>query len=138
MLKQYVHHVVLLLPGKNSQKLNHLPIFWNFWRMFFRLKSPDQITFALIKHAWYLEQLSEMDHGIGYGKRQLDSLSMLIITSTIEMMMNFARNGVILHQLMALHLIWLLKLKIKKEKLVSDMHSAHGYVFIIGLYINDN
>ena len=63
-----------------------------------------------------------MAHGTGYGKRQLDLLLMLIITSTIEMMMNFERNGVILHQLMAQHLIWLLKQKIKKEKLVSDIH----------------
>ena len=93
--------------------------------MFFRLKSPDQIIFALIKHAWYFKQLSEMDHGIGYEKRLHGLLLMLITTSTIEMMMNSARNGVILHQLMALHLIWLLKLKIKKEKLVSDMHSKH-------------
>ena len=116
VLKQFVHHVVLLLPGQNFQKLNHLPIFWHFWKIFFRLKSPDQITFALIKHAWYFEQLSEMDHGIGYGKRLHGLLLMLITASTIEMMMNFARNGVILHQLMALHLIWLLKLKIKKEK----------------------
>src|SRR5271170_3722923 len=125
VLKQYVHHVGLWLRGQNFQKLNHLPIFWHFWKMSFTLKSLDQITFALIKHAWYLEQLSEMDHGEGYGKRQVDLLLMLIITSTIEMMMNFAKNGVILHQLMALHLIWLLKAKIKKENFVSDMHSIH-------------
>ena len=93
--------------------------------MFFRLKSPDQIISALIKHAWYFKQLSEMDHEMGYEKRLHNLLLMLIITSTIKMMMNFARNGVILHQLMALHIIWLLKLKIKKEKLVSDMHSIH-------------
>ena len=96
--------------------------------MFFILRSHDQITFALIKHAWYFEQLSEMDHGKEHGKRQHDLLLMLIITSTIEMMMNFARNGVILHQLMALHLIWLLKLKINKENLVSDGHSIHRLV----------
>ena len=125
VLKQYVHHVGLLLPGQNFQKLNHLPIFWHFWKMCFTLKSPDQITFALIKHAWYFEQLSEMDHGKRHGKRQLNLLLMLIITSTIKMMMNFAKNGVILHQLMVLHLIWLLKLKIKREKLVSDVHSIH-------------
>ena len=76
----------------------------------------------MIRHAWYSEQLIEMDHGVGYGKRPHNLLLMLIITSTIEIIMNF---GVILHQLMALHLTWLLKLKIKKEKHVSDMHSIH-------------
>ena len=91
----------------------------------FRLKSLAQITSALIKHAWYPEQLSGMDHGEGYEKRKLNLLLMLIITSTIETLMNFAKNGVILLQLMALHLIWLLKPKIKKEKLVSDVHSIH-------------
>src|SRR5271170_4901005 len=99
--KQYVHHVELLLPGQNFQKLNHLPTFWHFWRMFLQLKSPDQITFTLIMHVWYLEQLSEMDHGIEYGKEQVDLLLMPIITSTIEMMMNCAKSGAILHQLMA-------------------------------------
>jgi len=85
----------------------------------------------LIKHAWYFELLSGMDHGKGHGRKQHDSLLMLIITSTIEMMMNFARNGVILHQLMALHLIWLLKPKINKANLVSDMHSIHRQALIL-------
>ena len=96
--------------------------------MFFILKSYDQITFALIKHVWYFEQLSEMDHGKEHGKEQYSLLLMLITISTVEMMMNFARNGVILHQLMALHLIWLSKPKINKENLVSDMHSTHRLV----------
>jgi hypothetical protein len=81
---------------------------------------PDYICIG--KACLVLRKVSEMDHGIGYGKRLHGLLLMLITTS---MMMNFARNGVILHQLMALHLIWLLKLKIKKEKFVSDVHSIH-------------
>jgi hypothetical protein len=84
---------------------------------------PDYI--CIDKACLVLQTALRMDHGIGYGKRLHGLLLMLITTSTIEMMMNFARNGVILHQLMALHLIWLLKLKIKKEKLVSDVHSIH-------------
>jgi hypothetical protein len=74
-----------------------------------------------------------MDHGNGHGKRQHDLLSMLTITSTIEMMMNYARNGVILHQLMALHLTWLLKPKINKANLVSDVHSIHRQALIFVL-----
>ena len=40
-----MHHVVLLLPGQNFQKLNHLPIFWHFWRIFFQTEEsrPDYI-----------------------------------------------------------------------------------------------
>ena len=75
-----------------------------------------------------------MDHGKGHGKRQHDLLLMLIITSTIEKMMNFARNGVILHQPMALHLIWLWKPKINKANLVSDVHSTHRQALILISY----
>jgi len=129
VLKQSVHHVVLLLPGPNFQNPNHLPTFWHFWKKCFILKSQDQITFVLIKHVGYFELLTEMDHGKEYGKGQQDLLLMLIIISTIGIQMNFAKNGVTLHQLMDLHLIWLLKEKINKANLVSNVHSIHRQAF---------
>ena len=92
VLKLYVHHVVLLLLGLSSQKLNPLQIFWPSWNKFSIQRNQDQIIFVLIKHVWYFGQLSEMDLGTESGKKQPDLLLMLIITSITEMMMSFAKK----------------------------------------------
>ena len=125
VLKQYVHHVVLLLHGQSSLNLNHLPRFWPFWKKYFTQKNQNQITFALIKHAMYLKQPSEMDLGTECGKRQQDLLLILIIISTIMIQMNFVKNGVTLHQLMVLPLIWLSKEKTNKAKCALDVPLIH-------------
>jgi len=64
-----------------------------------------------------------MDLGIEHGKKQQDSLLILTIISATKKLMSFAKSGVILHQLMDLHPIWLLKERINKANLVLDMYS---------------
>jgi len=75
-----------------------------------------------------------MDLGIEYGNKQQDSLLILIISAT-KILMSFAKSGVILHQLMDLHPIWLLKERINKANLVLDMHSIHRQDFIFCLIL---